>query len=237
VAKLLPALVERGASAALVQARMLPLVPALAPFFPGGALRQGSTVTIGPGVASGATTLALTLLSGPCASGSWCAVVGLPDLGLVAAAQMGVDLERLVVVPRPGPKWAVVTAALLEGLDVVVLGPPDGAGRVDARRLEARARERGAVLVVVGQGWPGADVRLAVLATRWRGLQDGHGYLWGREMDVMASGRGAASGERRASLWLSAEGQGAEGPGAQVQLVVSSSGRPLEVDSAAGAVR
>ncbi len=254
MANSLPALVERGLSTALVQARTFPLVPALAPLFPGGALRQGSTVSIGPGVAPGVTTLALSLLSGPCARGSWCAAVGFPDLGLAAAAQMGVDLERLVVVPSPGPKWAVVTAALLEGLDVVVLGPSSGARQAsashpgesgrpagahpgesahpsDARRLEARARERGAVLVVVGRGWPGADVRLAVLAARWRGLQDGHGYLWGREVDVMVGGRGAASGERRATLWLSAEGSSA-----QVQLAVTSRGRPLEVGSAAGAV-
>ena len=200
----------------------LPLAPALEPLFPEGRLRRGTTVEIGRGAALGATSLALALLRGPCAEGSWCAVVGIPGLGLVAAAQLGADLGHVAVVPFPGTKWPVVTAALLEGLDIVVLRPPGGAvGQPAARKLEARARERGAVLVVIGGGWPGAvDIRLAVVAARWRGIEDGHGHLWGREVEVAASGRGAASRERRARFWLG-------GPGPGVPAVTPS--RPLSL--------
>ena len=184
---------EGGAGSVLARDRTLPLAPSLVPLFPDGALRKGSTVAIGRGTVPGATSLALALLSGPSAAGSWCVMVGTPDIGFVAAAQFGADLERLVVVPSPGAKWPLVTAALLEGLDVVFLRPPGEVRHADASRLQARARERGAVLVVLGPSWPGADVRLAVVAARWLGLQDGYGHLWGREVEVAASGRGAAS--------------------------------------------
>ncbi len=194
---------ETGAGAVLARERTLPLSAPLAGLFPEGALRRGTTVVVGQGAFPGATSLALALLSGPCAGGSWCAVVGEPDLGLVAAAQLGLDLERLAVVPCPGPRWAVVTAALLEGFDVVLLRPVGHVSSSDARKLEARARERGSVLAVMGDGWPGqADMRLGIVAGCWRGIEDGRGYLWGREVDIVAAGRGAATRQRRARTWL-----------------------------------
>ena len=101
--------VSRGgeAGSVLAQDYTLPLVAPLASLFPEGGVRRGTTVLIGsssPGPSSpGMMSLALALLSGPCTGGSWCAVVGAPDLGLVAAAQLGIALERLAVVPSPGP--------------------------------------------------------------------------------------------------------------------------------------
>ena len=151
----------------------------------------------------GATSLALALLSGPCTSGSWCAVVGAPDLGLVAAAQLGIDLERLALVPSAGAQWAVATAALLEGFDVVLLKPPGQVGPSDARKLQARARERGSVLAVLADNWPGsADLQFGVVAGGWRGLEEGSGYLAGRQIEVLAGGRGASSRPRRGHLQL-----------------------------------
>jgi hypothetical protein len=187
----------------LARDRTLPLATPLAGLFPEGGLRRGSTVVVGPGRFPGATALALALLSGPCAGGSWCAVVGAPDLGLVAAVQLGIDLERLALVPAPGPQWPVVMAALLEGFDVVLLRPPGPVGQSDARKLEARARERGSVLAVLGDHWPvPADIRLSIPSGCWRGLEDGYGYLASREVEVVAGGRGAASRPRQARLWL-----------------------------------
>src|SRR5205814_3148836 len=149
----------------------------------------------------GASSLALALLAGPSAAGSWCAAVGLPSLGLVAAAELGVALDRFPLVARPGADWPAVVAALLEAVDVVLLCPPPHVRTGDARRLAARARERGAVLVVTGGAVP-ADVRLSVVRSEWEGLGQGHGRLQARRMDVVSSGRGAAARERRASLWL-----------------------------------
>ena len=209
------AVVERAAGAVLARDRALPLAAALAPLFPTGGLQRGATVSVGagPGGAPGATSLALALLSAPSAGGSWCAVVGVPELGFVAADQLGADLGHLVLVPTAGQKWPVVVGALLEGLDLVVLRLAAEPRPAAARRLAARAREQGAVLVVMGAAWPGVDVRLQVVATRWRGLQCGHGYLWGREMEVVASGRGAASRERRVQLSLGAGDLGTGGLG------------------------
>jgi hypothetical protein len=205
--------IESSNRAVLAQDRLLPLSAPLAGLFPERGLRRGSTVMIGPGASPGTTSLAMALLSGPCAGGSWCAVVGAPDIGLVAAGQLGVDLERLAVVPSPGPQWATVTAALLEGFDVVLLRATGQVSYSDARKLEARARERGSVLAVMGDGWPGpATVRLGIVAGRWCGLEDGCGHLRGREVEVVAGGRGAASRQRRARIWF---GQPETEPGAR----------------------
>jgi hypothetical protein len=137
-------------------------------------------------------------------------VVGMPSIGLVAAAELGVDLSRLALIPAPGDQWAAVVAALIDGFDLVLLHPPHRVGGGDARRLAARARERGAVLVLVDPpGWPEApDIRLSVTASSWEGLGEGHGSLRARRMEVVAGGRRAAGRERRGSIWLPAPAPG-----------------------------
>ena len=180
----------------LAEEHVLPVLPALEPLLPGGGLRRGSTVSV-----TGSTSLALALVAGPSAAGSWTAAVGLPSLGLVAAAEAGVALERLALVAAPGDQWPTVAAALLDALDVVLVCPPGRVRVGDARRLVARARERGSVLVSTTR-WDGADVRLTAAATEWDGVGDGHGHLARRRMEVVATGRGAAAREKRATLWL-----------------------------------
>jgi hypothetical protein len=135
------------------------------------------------------------------------AAVGLPSLGLLAATELGIAPERLLVVPEvPAASVATVVAALLDGVDVVYVR----AGSVtapDARRLVARARERESVLVPVGarggrsggSAWPlGADVRLEVSGAEWQ--LDGR--LVARRVQVSVSGKGVYARERRAALWL-----------------------------------
>jgi hypothetical protein len=185
----------------LANQRLLFVLPELADLFPGGGLRRGSTLAVCRGLRPGATSLALALLSGPSKSGSWCAAVGLPELGLVAASQLGAHLERLALVPEPGAKWVVVTAALLEGFDIVLVHIPGSVKPAEARKLEARARERGSVLVVFASAWPGAvDLRLEISSTSWHGLGDGYGYLESVALELVSAGRGAASRPRRAYL-------------------------------------
>ncbi len=196
VAAELPALVLAGE-------RLLPVLAPLEALFPAGGLKRGSVVTV-----TGSTSLALSLLAAASAQGSWCGAVGLPSLGLAAAAELGVVLERFPLVPWPGRAsgaggWAWVVAALVDALDVVLARPPSPVKAADARRLTARARERGAVLVVSGTGWPeAAEVQLTVASSTWDGLGQGHGRLRGRRVEVVAGGRGAAARERRVSLWL-----------------------------------
>jgi hypothetical protein len=166
---------------------------------PAGSPPKGAS-SLGP-VASGSTSLLFALLAEASAAGSWSAVIGLPRLGLVAAAEAGVAMERFALVPNPGQDWPSVVAALLDGVDIVVAALPEPVPAQVASRLTARARQRGAVLMPVGR-WPGADITLEVTGAAWHGLGQGRGRLHRREMDVVAYGRGAAARPRHARLWL-----------------------------------
>ncbi len=195
-----------------VAGRTLPVPPPLIPLFPGGSLRRGTTVTVSGAPGHGATTLALALLAAASCSGSWCAAVGLPDPGVVAAAGLGIDLRRVVFVPHPGAGWAEAAGDLLSGVDAVLVRPPGRARLTAARHLTARARERQAALVVLLEGagsWPeGGDLALSVGAVEWQGVGRGHGHLQGRRAEVRVSGRRAAGRATECSLWLPA-GSGA----------------------------
>ena len=184
--------------------RVLPVVPELSILLPGRGLRRGSTVAVATGRAapgSGGTSLLLALLSAASRSGSWCAVVGVPALGAMAAAESGIALDRLVLVPNPGPDWPTVVAALIDGVDVVVMAVPGSVSATLAGRLAARARQRGSVLVPFGR-WAGADVTLEVTQGRWEGLGEGRGRLRRRRVTVLARGRGAAARPREITLWM-----------------------------------
>ena len=80
---------------------------------------------------SGATSMALAVAAGPTRAGSWVACVGSDELGWSAAAETGVDLDRLVVVRSTPQSWATVTAALVDAFDVVAVrvGPHALGGR------------------------------------------------------------------------------------------------------------
>jgi hypothetical protein len=201
--------------------RVLPVVPPLAGLLPAGGLRRGSTVAVAAGV--GATSLLMALLARASAAGAWVGVVGRPELGLVAAAEAGVAMERLALVPYPGADLVAVAAALLDGLDLVAVAVPDQGVRAAGRqRLAARARQRGAVLLPLGQ-WPGADVELSCAQVRWQGVggtaEGDVGRLCARRVRVQLRGRAVAPGGRDGRLLL---------PGAE--------GLP-EVDDAATATR
>jgi hypothetical protein len=201
----LATLAERTRPVAASRTRLLPVVAPLAGLLPDGALRRGSTLTIGRPGDDGALSIALSLVSAASASGSWCALVGHPGLGAIAAADLGVDLGRLAILPRPGAAWAEVTAAVLEGVDLVVLCPPFAPRPAMARRLVARARERRAVLIVVPgrAGWPEPpDLQLRVDEVAWEGVDAGRGHLRRRRMTVTATGRRSAARPAQHRLWL-----------------------------------
>jgi hypothetical protein len=184
--------------------RVLPVVPELSGLLPGRGLRRGSTVAVAAGRAApagGSTSLLLALLAEASRSGSWCAVVGLPSLGALAAQESGIALERFALVPDPGPDWPTVIAALIDGVDVVVAAIPGQVAPTIADRLVARARQRGSVLMPFGP-WPGADVTLQVTAARWEGLSAGRGRLRRREVTILARGRGAAARPKEITLWM-----------------------------------
>ncbi|MFG1623481.1 hypothetical protein [Kribbella sp. NPDC049227] len=178
--------------------RQLPTLPAVAELLPGAGLRSGAVYSVRT-----STALVMAMMAGPSAEGAWCGVVGMPSFGAEAARGLGVDLERLVLVPDPGQDWLNVVAALVDALTVVVVRPPGEVTPGEASRLAARLRTRKATLISVGS-WPGSEARLEVESNAWTGLGDGEGLLSARQATVVVSGRRVVGGPRRHQLWLPA---------------------------------
>ena len=133
----------------------LPVPDSLAGLLPAG-LPKGVVAVL-----TGARSLTLSMAAAVTAADGHVALVGLPDAGLLAAAEMGADLSRLAVISDPGTDPVEVAAVLMDGMDLVVLGlrgravPPSR-----ARAVTARARHKGSTLLVTGGDWPGPWVRL-----------------------------------------------------------------------------
>jgi hypothetical protein len=164
--------------------RSLPTSAVVAPLLPGGALRSGVAYA-----APGSLALAMLLLAGPSAAGAWCGVVGIPEFGAEAARELGIALERLVLVPDPGEHWLPVTAQLTEVLPIVLVRPPArGASPAETARLASRLRQRDATLLVSGP-WTGAEATLETVGGSWSGIGTGWGYLAARELDVAVTAR------------------------------------------------
>jgi hypothetical protein len=120
------------------------------------ALPRGSVV-----VASGARSLPLGVVAAVTGAGGHVAVIGQPDVGLLAAAEMGADLTRLALIHDPGTDPVEVAAVLLDGMDLVVLGLGGRSVPLSrARAVTARARNKGCTLLVTGGDWQGATMRL-----------------------------------------------------------------------------
>jgi hypothetical protein len=189
----------------------LPVAPEFAELLGTPGLRRGSTLAVVADGACGTTSVVLGLITAASSQGAWCAAVGLEDLGLVAADELGVALDRLVLVSRPERRFTTVVAALLDGCDVVLAAAPELAP-ADRRQLSARAREGRSVLVVltgsqasavVSRPWPdGVDVRFSVTGSSFAGLGVGSGRMRSHRVDVIATRRAASPREKRARLWL-----------------------------------
>lgn len=146
------------------------------------ALPRGSVV-----VAAGARSLTLEVVAAVTAAGGQAAVVGLPDIGLLAAVEMGADLTRLALVPDPGTDPVEVAAVLLDGMDLVVLGLGGQSVPLSrARAVTARARNKGCTLLVTGGDWQGARMRLEA---RVSGYNVGCGRIKGVRLAVRTNGR------------------------------------------------
>src|SRR6202048_3015861 len=93
----------------------LPIPQLLADVLPD-ALPRGTVAVL-----SGARSLPLSMVAAVTAAGGNAAIIGQPDIGLLAAVEMGADLSRLAVIPDPGADPVEVAAVLMDGMDLVVL--------------------------------------------------------------------------------------------------------------------
>ena len=87
-----------------------------------------------------ATSLSLSLAVEAVTAGGWLAVVDLPWVGIEAAAELGVALERLVRVD--GGSWAETVAALVDGFELVVTRPPARTSAATVRKVQTRVQAR-----------------------------------------------------------------------------------------------
>ncbi|HTY31729.1 hypothetical protein [Mycobacterium sp.] len=145
-------------------------------------------------VLSGARSLLLGVVAAVTAAGGNVAVVGQPDIGLLAAVEMGADLSRLAVIPDPGTDPVEVAAVLVDGMDLVVLGL--GGRQVPhtrARAVVARARNKGCTLLVTDGDWQGAPTRLEARVCGYE-LTAGTGF--GRIGGVRLRVSGVCAGRR-----------------------------------------
>ncbi|MEO7260131.1 MAG: hypothetical protein ABI047_02525 [Jatrophihabitantaceae bacterium] len=197
----------------------LPVPDGLRQLLPDG-LRRGSTVAV-----TSSVSLLLALLGPPSAAGAWTAMVGMPTISAEAALEAGIELERLAIISPPAPgwsgaSWTTAVGALLDAVDVVVARPGGAGGDCgdsrafgrtggvtdgDARRLTARARSTGGILVLFGQqaaSWPAVEIELSATHGRWTGIDRGYGRLRQRQLRVAATGRGRSARPRNTDLWL-----------------------------------
>ncbi len=200
-------------SGAAAHQRTIAMLPAFEELLPQAVMQRGSVVEC---AGSAAVSLALALAAGPSLAGAWVGVAGLPQVGVAAAVELGVAPERLVMVAEPAQRfddgqWAEVLATMIDGFDVLLLGPGAHAVKaVTARRLVARLQSRGAVLLSVApsgcvsdgaSGVFGADLRFEATDAVWQGLGNGHGVARGRRASVQLSGRRVPR-PCRAEMWL-----------------------------------
>ncbi len=173
----------------------LPVAKALQPIIPDGVLVRGRTVLCS---GDAAMSTALLMASAPTQAGSWLAVVGVSDFGLVSACEQGVALQRTVLVTPTSNKkdWTSTVAAVADGFDVVMLEVPREVSESDARRIQTRIQARRNVLVLVETSRHATrrsvfqpDMVLHTMTTTWDGIEHGAGYVQGRLIDVMVSGR------------------------------------------------
>lgn len=200
-----------GIPAVMAHERLLPVHPVLAPLFgvaPGepGLVRGHTVVCSG----SAAMSCALAVMAAPTRAGSWAGVVGLPSVGVAAAAELGVELSRTIFVAdtstssKTSSDMAAILSALIDGVEVLVLSRRVVAAVSDGvmRKLHTRMQSRGSVLVLVGDpGSISADVRVNASTVMWEGVGAGNGHLQRRRVNIELDARRRGR-PTRADVWL-----------------------------------
>jgi hypothetical protein len=185
------------------RARHLPVIDAWAGVLPDGGLVRGRTVACTGGAA---VSLALTLVAAATSSGSWLGLVGVPWIGVEAAHELGVALERTVSVavePETPVVWAERTAAAIEGFELIITSVPAQVPDRLLRQVRQRLQARGGVLIDVMPGRRDAAADLVIFSQteRWEGLGWGAGHLRRRRVELTVAGRRMPR-PQQATCWL-----------------------------------
>lgn len=198
----------------------LPVAAPFASLLVDGGLVRGRTVAC---TGDAALSTALALSAAATQQGSWLAVVGVPQLGIGAALETGVAMERIVLAQPPltSREWVATVAALVEGFELLVVAPPASVSEHDARRLQLRIAARQAVLIVLhlpvlhppvlrlpvlganrATHTFSADLDVHANTVAWAGIERGGAHITQRTVSVRVSGRRCSS-PREAILDLS----------------------------------
>ena len=195
--EVLTALGDRVAPVSMALERTLPTPADCADLFAEGGLVRGRTLSsTGPA----ATTVMLRLVAAAVEEGGWMAVIDVPTLGLDAASELGIALERIVAIDtrRTGSDtgdidagvWADVVAAAADGFEVLVTRVPGDVRPSTLRKVVTRLQQRGVVMMVVGDPGPlSCDGVIDTGHQVWGGVGAGWGRLEHRVVEVTATGR------------------------------------------------
>jgi hypothetical protein len=178
--------------------QLFPVGPGLESLFPEGGLQRGSIYQV-----DSSASLLWSLIAEATTKGTWCALVGIPDAGLAAAAELGVNVDRLVLVPYPDTQWLSVVGALIDVVGIVALGSVAAPSDRMLSTLSGRLREREATLLV-RQAWPRCESSIHV-RHQWSGVKEGGGLLHEHLVHIEATPRHGQP-VRRADLMIDAWG-------------------------------
>lgn len=189
-----------SATAATVPAHdVIPVPGVLGELLPGSGLAHGTVVACPRGY------VLCALLAAATGAGQYAAVVGglrPRRMGLLAAWEMGADLERLALVDADAGRAGEIVHVLVDGVPLVVLDVPGLRMRpAEVEGLRARVRSKGAVLVVTGGEWvrrPHLGIEVRSVGTE--GIGQGTGRLRRLELDLRISVQGNVFRRGRVTL-------------------------------------
>jgi hypothetical protein len=199
----------RSLEASGLSEAVFPVLEPLRTLFPREGLRRGAIYQC-----DSSASLVWSLLAEATTQGIWCALVGMPDMGIAAAEDLGVNVDRLVLVPHPGEQWLSVLGALSDVVGIIALGSVSKPSDRILSTLMGRLREREATLLV-GASWPGVEASITVTSHQWEGLGLGHGMLHQHRLSLSFSARHSQT-PRRCDLVIDAWGAHAGAPQAAV---------------------
>ena len=153
----------------------------------------------------GLTRLGLTMLA-PHASVGMVAVLDVRGwLSPLAAWELGIEPDRLIIVRCDDPvRWVRAASTLIDGVSGLYAEVPRGVKDTQLRTLGALARTRRTPMLLrpVRRDLPGgiAQLRLDAGEVTWEGTDLGHGRLTRRRVVLTASGKAMWGMEARIEL-------------------------------------